>query len=548
MAPYRDKYGSPLKSGARQAGRRRSRSIDEESLIGLIESQSKRFSSDSLPSRYSRSSTRYASPEQHQSYLKKVSRGPASAKTDDDSSRSSTIKTSNEKAPLAAVDQANSDTFNSIVRPPVLSTKLLVGWRIAIILPFLAAGCLLYLLTCSAPSWRSDWSVVKVKLEKSDWTGIYQQGLALSGGGENAEIADEADDAAEGGAGGGWLSVNMWGWCLQDASGSETICSGENMWFDLDELLGEESKSSTPSGDDFNFLLTHGLVIHGFGMLAAMMALIPIGLNTFRTIRAKNGTVQSNWFEHGTILVACALCLASYIIDRCLKSSVASNLEGYTVTSGHANTVIGVSALLLGICFLLSGIPPLHFHMKRQRQLLKYWKNLEDYDQAISRETHDIEAKKEQERKKKQGSSKRSKASRMTRMILGYDDEDDVQASDAGGRRSNVRSRRDGGVKRRGTISRWRTRRRERRDERHQRSRRRSRSDDDDDDDDEEYGVRPFKRRGTIRRWRSRPRAQRHEDNDEDRYGYRYDRNREWARDGRYRRRDSWHWRRKRDW
>ncbi|WVF69984.1 hypothetical protein IAT40_004769 [Kwoniella sp. CBS 6097] len=488
MAPYRYKHDPPHRSAGRRGRRRRSRSFDEESLMGLVDS--KRFSSDSLPSRYSQSSNidPFADLE-----------GLSTVKDEfnEDKGKGSKIKKEDKSAPLAATDQANSDTFNSIVRPPVLSKNLLIGWRVSIILPFLAAGCLLYLLTCSAPSWRSDWSVVKVKLEQNEWTPIYQHGKVLSGGdggsGEgNVEVADEEGDVteeSEGGSGngsGGWLSVNMWGWCLQDAAAKETVCSGENMWFDLDELLGKESKSSAPSGDDFNFLLTHGLVIHGFGMLAAMMALVPIGLNTFRTVRAKDGTVYSSWFEHGTILVACALCLASYIVDRCLKSSVASNLEGHTVTSGLANTVTGVSALLLAVCFLLSGIPPLHFHMKRQRQLLRYWRYFEDYDQAISREAH---TQTDDTEKRKGGRSKRSKAYRMTRMILGYNDDDDPIDAGLNEEEGNGRGRRGGGLRRRGTISRWRSRRRERRDERH---RRRSRA--------VNYGYEDSKpkRRGTI--------------------------------------------------
>ncbi|OCF37483.1 hypothetical protein I316_00607 [Kwoniella heveanensis BCC8398] len=317
MAPYRYRHESPFKAARRRGGRRRSRSVDEESLIGLV--QSNRFSSDSLPSQYSQLSANKPLSGQRLNYDAKQADLSVRGHNGNDPGKTTPGDEERDKAaPLAAIDQANSDTFNSIVRPPVLSKRLLIGWRICILLPFLAAGCLLYLLTCSAPSWRSDWSVVKVKLEKNEWTPIYQHGKMLSGGGENIEIADQeggsTTEDGDNGRGGGWLSVNMWGWCLQDASASETICSGENMWFDLDELLGEESsRSSAPSGDDFNFLLTHGLVIHGFGMLAAMMALIPIGLNTFRMIRAKDPT---------------------YVIDRCLKSSVADNLTNHTVKSG----------------------------------------------------------------------------------------------------------------------------------------------------------------------------------------------------------------------
>ncbi|OCF37484.1 hypothetical protein I316_00608 [Kwoniella heveanensis BCC8398] len=101
--------------------------------------------------------------------------------------------------------------------------------------------------------------------------------------------------------------------------------------------------------------------------------------------------------------------------------------------------------------------------MKRQRQLLKYWKNLEDYDQAIiiSREAYSNEisgkadAEEAKRKKKRAGAwSKRSKAYRMTRMIFGYDYDDNVDDHgrylvDRGGERTSGGD----GLRRRGTIT-----------------------------------------------------------------------------------------------
>ncbi|WRT64924.1 uncharacterized protein IL334_001864 [Kwoniella shivajii] len=371
---------------------------DEESRLELM----KRFSVDSVPSRYSQSSIPLGSRP--------------------DLSRSTT---------------SASKQFDIRSADPKIPKNVLIIWKVSIILMFLSAGILLYLLTCSDPTWRSQWSVVKVQLPSNQFSIIKSNGKKISQNAQTSSLAGE-------GEGGGWLSINMWGWCLQDSSKSETLCSSDNMWFDLDPLLGEKSTSDAPSGDDFNFLLTHGLIIHALGMLAAMMAIIPIILNTFRTVRAKQPMVESGWFEHGTLLIACLLCLISFIIDRTLKLSVSNNLSDHKVISGKALTITGVSSLLLFYTLLLSSIPPFYFHMKRQSRLVKYWTEFQDYDEALADEDQkSLEAKRKRPSSRSRG--KKPRRRRLSRAIFG---DEDYYGS---------------GPRRRGTLSRWASGRRDRR-------------------------------------------------------------------------------------
>lgn len=46
--------------------------------------------------------------------------------------------------------------------------------------------------------------------------------------------------------------------------------------------------------------------------------------------------------------------------------------------------IMGVSSILLAVTFLVSAVPCLYLHMRRQNQLLKYWMNLEDYDDRLT--------------------------------------------------------------------------------------------------------------------------------------------------------------------
>nr|XP_019008649.1 uncharacterized protein I206_06331 [Kwoniella pini CBS 10737]OCF47430.1 hypothetical protein I206_06331 [Kwoniella pini CBS 10737] len=209
---------------------------------------------------------------------------------------------------------------NERFKIPSIPKKKLIIWRISIILLFIIPSCLLYLITCSNPSWRTNWSVVKIHLSSQEWGTISSKGKNI-GISYNATLTRRImDEEEEGLTDGGWLSVNMWGWCLQDISKTETICSTENMLFDLDKLLGEQSISSAPSGDDFNFLLTHGLILHGITMVIAMTAIIPMVLMLYRTIKAKNPTVESGWFEHGILLTGNTLCLITISENKRTKS------------------------------------------------------------------------------------------------------------------------------------------------------------------------------------------------------------------------------------
>ncbi|WWC87054.1 uncharacterized protein L201_001939 [Kwoniella dendrophila CBS 6074] len=360
------------------------------------------------------------------------------------------------------------------MKHPKIPKNVSIMWRVLIIALFIVSACLLYLLNCSDVSWRIKWSVVKVDLPSNDWGTISNQARLLSdiiirkgaskdndndnNNNSNEKRGDDEDDVDGNeekgevpdnkgqGSVAGSLSVNMWGWCLQDSTKAETICSGASMLFDLDDLLGDDAKSNGLSGKDFNFLLLHGLVIHGIAMVSTMTALIPISINTFRTIRSKILTLESSWFEHGTLLTGCVLCLIAYVIDKMLNNSVNNNLPNYKVTSGQGLIVAGIATLLILITLLISGIPPFYFHMKRQSQLVRYWEDLEDHDEALDSDNEDdyygedYTFKRKKKKRKKRG-LKRSRSERLAKMVFGE----------------------DGLVERGGSLYMWRSRRRDRR-------------------------------------------------------------------------------------
>lgn len=97
--------------------------------------------------------------------------------------------------------------------------------------------------------------------------------------------------------------------------------------------------------------------------------------------------------------------------------------------------IMGVSSILLAVTFLVSAVPCLYLHMRRQNQLLKYWMNLEDYDEAVARQ-HSEEAEKGNNKKYDKDNKGRSRSTtrslprrglldrRLTNMMFGggYDD------------------------------------------------------------------------------------------------------------------------------
>ncbi|WWD22118.1 hypothetical protein CI109_106607 [Kwoniella shandongensis] len=323
---------------------------------------------------------------------------------------------------------------------PSVSKPILIGWRIGIALMFLSAGSLLYLLTCSVPSWRVNWSVVRIFLPKQDFGLLYDtaksteppNSTTIASRMHSEHAFGSADDRGNAGdhdalakrvasqaEAYGYVSVNMWGWCLSGDGAEQIICSPESMWFNLDDLVGKSPKLPATS---FNPFLLHALIMHGIAMLAAMLAVIPMGLTTWRICRAKAPEIQGGWFEHGSVLVACLLCLTSWIVDRCLKKSVSHRVTAYRVESGSAVVITGVSTILLFAAFLLSAIPVVYMHMRRQSQLLKYWKNLEDYDTAFARQKDDDDdgGGDEQEGQMRISSSRRRlRDHRLTRIFFG---------------------------------------------------------------------------------------------------------------------------------
>ncbi|KAK8846822.1 hypothetical protein IAR55_005910 [Kwoniella newhampshirensis] len=354
---------------------------------------------------------------------------------------------------VAQKDAAPTTAPTFVASRPRVSKKLLVIWRVWVILLFLAAGSLLYLLTSSSPSWRANWSVVTIGIPEDEFRHLYHTGQfsrSLQSGPRN-EVMDSTVEVgplnlthsphrpitsdrgftrdtttaidSRAGQGGtvGLLSVNMWGWCLKGRDVEKVICSPERMWFDLNSLFTSSTNPNAVSSASFNPNLLHALILHGIAMLVAMLALIPIGLETWRICRAREPDIQEGWFEHGSVITTCLLCMLSWIIDRSLRASVANRLPSYQVKSGLAVVITGVSTILLGVTFFFSAIPVLYVHMRRQSQLLSYWKNLEDYDAAVARQKEENEAQKPggEGRVKRSRSMRRLRENRLTRMIFG---------------------------------------------------------------------------------------------------------------------------------
>lgn len=78
------------------------------------------------------------------------------------------------------IDDANDpDTQQFVATIPEFSKGKLLLWRLSIILPFLVAGCLMYLLTCSASSWRANWSSIKIELPSTEFEDLYASGSTI---------------------------------------------------------------------------------------------------------------------------------------------------------------------------------------------------------------------------------------------------------------------------------------------------------------------------------------------------------------------------------
>ncbi|EAL21161.1 hypothetical protein CNBD5370 [Cryptococcus deneoformans B-3501A] len=213
---------------------------------------------------------------------------------------------SSSKLQLKPDDANDLDTQPFVATIPEFSKGKLLLWRLSIILPFLTAGCLLYLLTCSTSSWRANWSSIKIELPSTEFESLYASGSTITRESSNStpsrrdyankvsakpihnKRVNNTDDAL-----GGHLSLNMWGWCLKSTEQTTAImCSSESMWFSMDDLVDSSStRSRELTTDTFNHFLVHALIVHGFAMLSTMLALIPIVLNTWRILRAQKPKV-----------------------------------------------------------------------------------------------------------------------------------------------------------------------------------------------------------------------------------------------------------------
>lgn len=154
---------------------------------------------------------------------------------------------SSSKLQLKPDDANDLDTQPFVATIPEFSKGKLLLWRLSIILPFLTAGCLLYLLTCSTSSWRANWSSIKIELPSTEFESLYASGSTITRESSNStpsrrdyankgkhqikcddriqylirqcqvsakpihnKRVNNTDDAL-----GGHLSLNMWGWCLK---------------------------------------------------------------------------------------------------------------------------------------------------------------------------------------------------------------------------------------------------------------------------------------------------------------------------------------------
>lgn len=77
-------------------------------------------------------------------------------------------------------DTNDLDTQPFVATNPEFSKKKLLLWRLSIVLPFLTTGCFLYLLTCSASSWRANWSSIKIELPSTDFDILYASGSTIT--------------------------------------------------------------------------------------------------------------------------------------------------------------------------------------------------------------------------------------------------------------------------------------------------------------------------------------------------------------------------------
>ena len=96
-------------------------------------------------------------------------------------------------------------------------------WPSALLLPFLTALLMLYLVTCSSSSLRPDLCVLKIALPSSVFNPLYQSASSLAESTDSATsnasstalatIDIRSDDAS---SSNGFLTLDVWGWCLRD--------------------------------------------------------------------------------------------------------------------------------------------------------------------------------------------------------------------------------------------------------------------------------------------------------------------------------------------
>ena len=100
-------------------------------------------------------------------------------------------------------------------------------WPSALLLPFLTAAMMLYLVTCSSSSLRPDFCVLKIALPSGVFDPLFQSAGPLAEDDSSTANASSAmlasnflrSDSTLSSS--GFLSLDVWGWCLRDVDAQE---------------------------------------------------------------------------------------------------------------------------------------------------------------------------------------------------------------------------------------------------------------------------------------------------------------------------------------
>ena len=106
-----------------------------------------------------------------------------------------------------------------------MSPESRVFWGVVLTLPLLASVLLLFLITASSSSLRTDFSVIKISVDGSTLDGLITAATQAEAQSANATSSSGASlDAVVGRAtGGGYLTLGIWGWCAASSDYSKWV-------------------------------------------------------------------------------------------------------------------------------------------------------------------------------------------------------------------------------------------------------------------------------------------------------------------------------------